>query len=115
MIKVYQWDLNSTDRAALEAGGWGANETTLAYASKGDEDFDAAVWFHKYSHVANVSADDLEEVFMLMNHWNNPECVERLGRCASMSVGDIVEFEGRLSIVKRFGFEEFKLEEEEVA
>lgn len=127
VIKVYQWHLNEQDRAALEAGGWGANETTMAYADRTMDGFDAAAWFHKFSHVANVTTSTkfdeecqsdysaLEESFRIMNHWNNPELVERLGRCASMSVGDVVEFKGRFFVVAGMGFEEIMISRQDMA
>ena len=127
VIKVYQWHLNEQDHAALEAGGWGANETTMAYADKGMDRFDATAWFHKFSHVANVATGTqfdekyqsdysaLEESFEIMNHWNNPELVERLGKCASMSVGDIVEFKGQFFVVTGTGFEEIAITQQDMA
>jgi hypothetical protein len=51
----------------------------------------------------------MEDAFRLMNLWENPELVEKLGRCSSMSVGDILEMEdGTMFRCASFGFTEFE-------
>ena len=58
-----------------------------------------------YSHVANIEANDLDEVFEIGNI--GPEsAIERFSRMSSVSVGDvIVDEEGNASVVASFGFE----------
>jgi hypothetical protein len=58
-----------------------------------------------YTHVANIEASDLDEVFEVGNI--GPEsAIERLNRMSSVSVGDvIVDEEGNASVVASFGFE----------
>jgi hypothetical protein len=47
----------------------------------------------------------MEEAFKLMNLWERPESIEKLGRCSSMSVGDILELEdGTKFRCASFGF-----------
>ena len=45
-----------------------------------------------YEHVADVSVDDLETAFAVMNRWNSvdEQLVRRYKKLHSMSVGDIV-------------------------
>jgi hypothetical protein len=47
----------------------------------------------------------MEEAFELMNLWNDESKVERLGPCSSMSVGDILDVDGKLFRCASFGFE----------
>ncbi len=59
-----------------------------------------------YTHVANITASDLEHVFEISNI--GPEtAIERLDRKHSLSVGDIVIDENNIVwVVADFGFEE---------
>ena len=59
-----------------------------------------------YSHVANIEANDLDEVFEVGNI--GPEsAIERLSRMSSVSVGDVlVDEAGNASVVASFGFQE---------
>ena len=59
-----------------------------------------------YNHVANIEANDLDEVFEIGNI--GPEsAIERLGRMSSVSVGDVlVDEAGNASVVASFGFQE---------
>jgi hypothetical protein len=59
-----------------------------------------------YSHVANITANDLEHVFEISNI--GPEQnIERLARKSSLSMGDIVIDENNIVwVVASFGFEE---------
>ena len=62
-----------------------------------------------YEKVADVSTDDLETSFMMMNRWSevDEKCVRRLAPLHSMSVGDIViDNKGKRSFVAGVGFEE---------
>jgi len=61
-----------------------------------------------YDHVANVDANNDEDVFMIMNRWEpeDEDKVERLEeRVSSLSVGDIiVRPDKEMMIVASFGF-----------
>lgn len=62
--------------------------------------FDAAL----YTHVANIEADDLNQVFEIGNIGPN-QLIERFGRMSSVSVGDIiVDNEGSMFVVAPMGF-----------
>jgi len=43
-----------------------------------------------YTPAINVEADSLDRVYYLTNAWNDESKVERLGRCRSTSVGDLI-------------------------
>ena len=60
-----------------------------------------------YTHVANIEANDLDEVFDIGNI--GPECnIERLGRMHSVSVGDVIVAEdGTMAVVADMGFVAF--------
>ena len=59
-----------------------------------------------YTHVANIEAYSLEDVFNVGNI-GPEENIERLDRMSSLSVGDVVEDEnGVRHVVASFGFEE---------
>jgi|TARA_R110000803_G_scaffold46198_7_gene97012 hypothetical protein len=101
MIAVYQWHLSNELSDLINRDGWMANETTTAYADKGcswmidDGQFDAAKWFDQYELVATCKTDDPEEAFVLMNLWNDPDRVCKIGaQVASLSIGDILEVAG---------------------
>lgn len=57
-----------------------------------------------YTHVANIEADDFNQVFDIGNI--GPETfIERLSRMSSVSVGDvIVDEEGNTAVVSSYGF-----------
>jgi hypothetical protein len=61
-----------------------------------------------YTHVANIQAHDLDAVFEIGNI--GPEdCIERINRMHSISVGDvIVDENGAKSVVADCGFERIK-------
>ena len=60
--------------------------------------------FGYYTHVSNITADDLNGVFHIGN-MGPEECIERLDKMYSCSVGDIVEDEaGNKKVVANFGF-----------
>tara|TARA_B100000035_G_scaffold133930_1_gene113887 strand:- start:816 stop:1166 length:351 start_codon:yes stop_codon:yes gene_type:complete len=59
-----------------------------------------------YTHVSNITAEGLEDVFQIGNI-GPEENIERLAPMYSVSVGDIVEDEdGNKSVVASFGFKE---------
>jgi hypothetical protein len=76
--------------------------------SKNDTAFVAADAFRRgyYTHVSNITAEGLEDVFEVGNI--GPESsIERLSPMHSLSVGDIVVDEtGKKSVVADFGFKE---------
>jgi hypothetical protein len=61
-----------------------------------------------YTHVANIEADDLDAVFDIGNI-GPEECIERINRMHSISVGDvIVDENGVTNVVASLGFERIK-------
>ena len=106
MIEVRQWILTNKLADLINSSGWSATEETKAFADKGMGDIDLDKWLHKYTHVANVEASDLEEVFSLMNRWDQPERVHRLADLHSLSVGDVLIKDGKSYMVDDFGFKE---------
>ena len=65
-----------------------------------------------FTHVANITASDLDHVFQISN-MGLEENIERLDRMHSVSVGDIIIDENNIVwVVANFGFEEvMELEE----
>ena len=98
MIKVYQIHLTDT-----EYDGEHTEKTRAYFDRMFDHTFKAENFKH-YTHVANVYTNDMEEAFRLMNLWEDESKVEKLGRCSSMSVGDILEVDGKLHRCASFGF-----------
>lgn len=65
--------------------------------------------FIYFTKVATVDCDDIEDCFTIMNRWS-PEDeakVTRLNRLHSLSVGDIVEQDGKFFVCDNCGFREF--------
>lgn len=59
-----------------------------------------------FTHVANITASDLDHVFQISN-MGLEENIERLDRMHSVSVGDIIIDENNIVwVVANFGFEE---------
>ena len=103
MIKVYQIQLTDEEIAAINRGE--ENEKSVAYFARSFERTFKAEYFQFYTHVANLETDDMEEAFELMNLWEYESKIEKLGRCSSMSVGDILEMEdGKRYRCASFGF-----------
>ena len=105
MIKVYQIQLTDEEVAIANEGG--STDRIEAYFERGlDSKFNAES-FQYYTHVANVMTYDQEDAFRLMNLWEQPELVEKLAQCSSMSVGDIIEMDnGAKYRCASFGFSE---------
>ena len=107
MIKVYQIRLTDEEIAIVNTDGE-YTPRIKAYFDRSFESTFKAENFQYYTHVANVDVDGFEQAFEAMNLWE--ECslfdrVERLGRCSSMSVGDIVaDHDGKLYRCASFGF-----------
>lgn len=104
MIKVYQIRLSDSEINAANRG-----DVTPRIRAYFDRSFDTtfkAENFQYYDHVANVYIDDMEEAFRLMNIWEGSDnIVEKLGPCSSMSVGDLLEVDGKLHRCASFGFD----------
>lgn len=106
MINVYQIQLTDAEIAAVNNG-----ETSDRIKAHFDRSFERtfkAENFQYYTHVANVDTNDMEEAFALMNLWEDESKVEKLGPCSSMSVGDILDVDGKLFRCASFGFDEIK-------
>lgn len=105
MLKVYQIQLNAAEVDMINTIGLAATPRTKAYGDRCCKSFNSEN-FQYYDHVANVDTNDMEHAFDLMNLWEDESKIERLGRCSSMSVGDIIELEdGSLHRVASFGFD----------
>ena len=102
MIKVYQIQLSDAEIAAVNNGE--TSDRIKAYFDRSFERTFKEENFQYYDHVANVATDDMEEAFQLMNLWDDESKIERLGRCSSMSVGDILECNGERFRCASFGF-----------
>ena len=106
MIKVYQIQLTDAEVAAVNNG-----ETSDRIKAYFDRSFDGtfkAENFKYYNHVANVDLDNMENAFEAMNLWEESiyfEDVFKLAPCSSMSVGDILDVDGKLFRCASFGFE----------
>ena len=104
MIKVYQIQL--TDLEITIANSGSTSPRLKAYFDRSFESTFKAENFQYYDHVANVYTDDMEEAFRLMNLWEGSDnIVEKLGPCSSMSVGDILDVNGKLFRCASFGFD----------
>jgi hypothetical protein len=105
MIKVYQIQLTDAEIAAINNGE--TSDRIQAYFTRSFAVPFKAENFQYYAHVANVDTNDMEEAFAAMNLWEGAT-VEKLGPCSSMSVGDILEVDGKLFRCATFGFDEIK-------
>lgn len=107
MIKVYQIQL--TDLEITIANSGGTSPRLKAYFDRSFESTFDPISFEHYTHVANVDVNDMEDAFEAMNLWEESiyfEDIFKLGRCSSMSVGDILELEdGSKYRCASFGFE----------
>ena len=102
MIKVYQIQLTDAEIAAVNNGE--TSDRIKAYFDRSFERTFKAENFVHYDHVANVDTNDMEEAFAAMNLWEGAT-VEKLGTCSSMSVGDILEVDGKLFRCASCGFD----------
>ena len=105
MIKVYQIQLTDAEITAVNNGE--TSDRIKAYFDRSFERTFKAENFQYYTHVANVDTNDMEEAFAAMNLWEGAT-VEKLGPCSSMSVGDILEVDGKLFRCASVGFDEIK-------
>jgi hypothetical protein len=102
MIKVYQIQLTDAEITAVNNGE--TSDRIQAYFTRSFAVPFKAENFQYYTHVANVDTNDMEEAFAAMNLWEGAT-VEKLGPCSSMSVGDILEVDGKLFRCATFGFD----------
>ena len=113
--QVYQIQLTTEEVDAInDANDFGAvpkNKMKISMQmdfSGSKTEFLAAEAFEKgfYTHVANIEAANLDEVFEIGNIGPNT-AIERLNRMSSVSVGDmIIDEDGNKSVVASFGFKE---------
>ncbi len=112
LFKLYQIHLTDAEVDLINAEGHDAvHKQSLKLdmgLRKNDTGRVAADAFNRgyYTHVSNITAESLENVFTVGN-MGPEENIERLSRMYSVSVGDIVEDEtGKQSVVDSFGFKE---------
>jgi hypothetical protein len=108
MIKVYQIQLTDAEIAAVNNGE--TSDRIKAYFARSwpMSPFKAEN-FQYYTHVANVDVNDMDAAFEAMNLWEESiyfEDIFKLAPCSSMSVGDILEVDGKLFRCATFGFDE---------
>ena len=107
MIKVYQIQLTDQEITVVNSGG-DYTPRIKAYFDRSFESSFKAENFQYYTHVANVDTNEMENAFEAMNLWEESiffEDIFKLGRCSSMSVGDILEMEdGSKYRCASFGF-----------
>lgn len=105
MIKVYQIQLTDAEIDMVNSG-----ETSVRIKAYFDRSFEGkfkAENFQYYTHVANVDTRDMEIAFEAMNLWEESiyfEDIFKLDRCSSMSVGDILDVDGKLYRCAPAGF-----------
>lgn len=102
MIKVYQIALTDAEIDMINNG-----ETSDRIKAYFDRSFDGtfkAENFQYYTHVATVDTRDMEKAFEYMNLWNSDKVQKVTRLVSSMSVGDILEYNGQLYRCASFGF-----------
>jgi hypothetical protein len=103
MIKVYQIQLTNAEIDMINGGE--TSDRIKAYFDRSFEGKFKAENFQYYTHVATVDTRDMEKAFEYMNLWNSDK-VQKITRVvSSMSVGDILEYNGQLYYCASFGFE----------
>jgi hypothetical protein len=113
--KIFQIQLTDAEVAMINANGHDSvpkQKLRLDISMSCGEPVDGlvkeAIAADYYTHVGNITANDLEDVFNVGNI-GPEESIERLVpvRMSSLSVGDVVEDEnGVRHVVASFGFEE---------
>ena len=102
MIKVYQIALTDAEIDMINSGE--TSDRIKAYFDRSFEGKFKAENFQYYTHVATVDTRDMEKAFEYMNLWNSDK-VQKITRVvSSMSVGDILEYNGQLYRCASFGF-----------
>jgi len=103
MIKVYQIQLTNAEIDMINDGE--TSDRIKAYFDRSFEGKFKAENFQYYTHVATVDTRDMEEAFKCMNLWHNDKVQKVTSSVSSMSVGDILEYNGQLYYCASFGFE----------
>ena len=103
MIKVYQIQLTNAEIDMINSGE--TSDRIKAYFDRSFEGKFKAENFQYYTHVATVDTRDLEKAFEYMNLWNSDKVQKVTSIVSSMSVGDILEYNGQLYYCASFGFE----------
>jgi hypothetical protein len=103
MIKVYQIQLTNAEIDMINSGE--TSDRTKAYFDRSFEGKFKAENFQYYTHVATVDTRDMESAFKYMNLWNSDKVQKVTSTVSSMSVGDILEYNGQLYYCASFGFE----------
>jgi len=102
MIKVYQIQLTNAEIDMINDGE--TSDRIKAYFDRSFEGKFKAENFQYYTHVATVDTRDLEKAFEYMNLWNSDKVQKVTSAVSSMSVGDILEYNGQLYYCASFGF-----------
>lgn len=102
MIKVYQIALTDAEIDAINRGE--ETEKSKAYFGRSFDGTFKAENFQYYTHVATVDTNDMEKAFEYMNLWNSDKVQKVTRLVSSMSVGDILEYNGQLYRCASFGF-----------
>jgi hypothetical protein len=103
MIKVYQIALTDAEIDMINSGE--TSDRIKAYFDRSFEGKFKAENFQYYTHVATVDTRDMEKAFEYMNLWNSDKVQKVTRVVSSMSVGDILEYNGQLYYCASFGFE----------
>jgi len=93
MIKVYQIALTDAEVDMINSGE--TSDRIKAFKAEN---------FQYYTHVATVDTNDMEKAFEYMNLWNSDKVQKVTRLVSSMSVGDILEYNGQLYRCASFGF-----------
>jgi hypothetical protein len=105
MIKVYQIQLTNAEIDMINSG-----ETSDRIKAYFDRSWPMSPFkaenFQYYTHVATVDTRDLEKAFEYMNLWNSDKVQKVTSTVSSMSIGDILEYNGTKFRCASFGFEE---------
>ena len=67
---------------------------------------DVDYYLENYTVVADIEADDLEEVFAIGNNMGDESKINRYAKMHSLSVGDVIRDDENVFVVAMFGFEE---------
>jgi hypothetical protein len=103
MIKVYQIALTDAEIDAINRGE--QTEKTKAYFDRSFDSTFKAENFKHYTHVATVDTRCMEQAFKSMNLWEDTKVTKMVRAVSSMSVGDILEYNGEYFRCASFGFE----------
>lgn len=103
MIKVYQISLTDAEIDMINSGE--TSDRIKAYFDRSFEGTFKAENFEHYTHVATVDTNDMEKAFEYMNLWNSDKVAKMVRAVSSMSVGDILEYNGERFRCASFGFD----------